>query len=67
MNTGNVLLGRGLRIRVKTIGGFLQFLRQVAHCVFHCAIHFFANIVHNYRVSIRVRVSVNVKLQASIT
>jgi len=36
----DILLARGLRIRVKTIGGFLHFIRQVAHCVFHCAVHF---------------------------
>ena len=36
----DVRLARGLRIRVKTIGGFLRFIRQVGHCVFHCAVHF---------------------------
>ena len=35
-----------IMITVKTIGGFLHFIRQVAHCVFHCAVHFFVHIVH---------------------
>jgi len=49
----------------KTIGGFLHFTRQVAHCVFHCAVHFFVNIIHIYRVSIRVRVRVRFKVSST--
>ena len=55
----DVLLAHGLGIRVKTIGEFLHFIWQVAHCVFLCAIHFCEYfIVHIYGVSIRVRVRV---------
>ena len=39
-NTGRRTFTHGLRIRVKTIGRFLHFIRRVAHRVFHCAVHF---------------------------
>ena len=61
----DVLLARGLEIWVKTVGGFLHFIRQLAHCVFHCVISFFVNIVHIYRVSIRVRARIRIRLMSA--
>jgi len=73
-NMRNVLLACGLRIRLNTIGGFLHFIRQVAHCAFMHIVpllchSFIVNIVYIYRLNIRVRVTarVSVRVKVSIT